>query len=68
MNMMVHFPLSDASGRSVVVEYVNNEMKVTETQAVTNFYLTEGEKYGIRPPSLMRDMRFCSRHLLNRKV
>ena len=47
MNMMVHFPLSDASGRSVVVEYVNNEMKVTETQAVTNFYLTEGEKYGI---------------------
>ena len=47
MNMMVHFPLSDASGRSVVVEYVNNEMTVTETQAVTNFYLTEGEKYGI---------------------
>ena len=47
MNMMVHFALSDASGRSVVVEYVNHEMTVTETPVVTNFYLTEGEKYGI---------------------
>lgn len=47
MNMMVHFALADASGRSVVVEYVNNEMTVTETPVVTNFYLTEGEKYGI---------------------
>lgn len=47
MNMMIHFALSDASGRSVVVEYVDNKMTVTETQVVTNFYLTEGEKYGI---------------------
>ena len=47
MNMMVHFALSDASGRSVAVEYVNHEMTVTETPVVTNFYLTEGEKYGI---------------------
>lgn len=47
MNMMVHFALSDASGRSVVVEYVNHGMTVTETPVVTNFYLTEGEKYGI---------------------
>ena len=45
--MMVHFALSDASGRSVVVEYVNNEMMVTETPVVTNFYLAPGEKYGI---------------------
>lgn len=34
-----HFAISDASGRSVVVEYVNNEMIVTETNAVTNHYL-----------------------------
>lgn len=47
MNMMVHFALSDASGRSVVVEYVNQEMTVTETPVVTNFYLAEGEKFGI---------------------
>lgn len=32
---------------SVVVEYVNNEMIVTDTPAVTNFYLAEGEKKGI---------------------
>lgn len=46
-NMVVHFAISDATGRSVVVEYVNNEMKVTETPVVTNFYLTPGEKYGV---------------------
>lgn len=47
MGMMIHLALSDADGNSVVVEYVNNEMIVTETPVVTNFYLTEGEKYGI---------------------
>lgn len=47
MGMMIHLALSDADGNSVVVEYVNNEMVVTETPIVTNFYLAEGEKYGI---------------------
>lgn len=47
MGMMVHFALADASGRSVVVEYIGNEMNVVDTPVVTNFYLTEGEKYGI---------------------
>ena len=47
MGMMVHFALADAKGRSVVVEYVNNEMVVTDTPVVTNFYLAEGEKHGI---------------------
>ena len=45
--MMVHFAIADTSGRSVAVEYVNNEMSVVETPIVTNFYLTPGEKYGI---------------------
>jgi hypothetical protein len=45
--MMVHFAIADTSGRSVAVEYVNNEMIVVETPIVTNFYLTPGEKYGI---------------------
>ncbi|MDE7416186.1 MAG: linear amide C-N hydrolase [Lachnospiraceae bacterium] len=45
--MMVHFAIADAAGRSVVVEYINNEMNVVETDIATNFYLTEGEKYGI---------------------
>lgn len=47
MGLMVHFALSDAEGKSVVVEYINNEMVVIETPAATNFYLAEGEKNGI---------------------
>ncbi|BFL47962.1 carcinine hydrolase/isopenicillin-N N-acyltransferase family protein [Lactonifactor longoviformis] len=47
MGMMVHLALSDADGNSVAVEYVDNEMIVTETPVVTNFYLAEGEKNGI---------------------
>lgn len=47
MGMMVHFAIADAAGNSVAVEYIGNEMSVIETPVVTNFYLTEGEKYGI---------------------
>ena len=32
MGMMIHFAIVDATGKSVVVEYINNEMIVTETQ------------------------------------
>lgn len=45
--MMVHFALADAAGHSVVVEYVDNEMVITETPVVTNYYLSPGKKYGI---------------------
>ena len=47
MGMMVHFALADRSGRSVAVEYIGNEMVVTETPVLTNFYLAPGEKQGI---------------------
>ena len=47
MGMMVHLALADAGGRSAAVEYVDNEMIVTETPVVTNFYLAPGEKQGI---------------------
>ena len=47
MGMMVHLALADAEGRSVAVEYVGNEIIVTETPVVTNFYLADGEKQGI---------------------
>jgi predicted choloylglycine hydrolase len=47
LGMMFHFAISDASGKSITVEYVNNEMIVTETPVVTNFYLAEGSKQGI---------------------
>jgi len=47
MGLMVHFAIADAEGNSVAVEYVGNEMVVTETPALTNFYLAEGKKQGI---------------------
>lgn len=47
MNYMVHFAIADADGNSVAVEYVDNEMVVTKTPVLTNFYLAEGEKQGI---------------------
>ncbi len=47
MGMMVHFALADADGKSVAVEYVGNEMVLTETPVLTNFYLAQGEKNGI---------------------
>jgi predicted choloylglycine hydrolase len=39
-----HYAISDASGRSVVVEYVDNQMVVTESPAVTNHYLCEAKR------------------------
>lgn len=47
MGMMVHFALADVNGNAVAVEYVDNEMVVTDTPVVTNFYLAEGKKHGI---------------------
>ncbi len=47
MNYMVHFAIADNTGKIVAVEYVNNEMIVTDTPILTNFYLAEGEKNGI---------------------
>lgn len=47
MGMMVHFALADRNGRSVVVEYVDNEMIIIETPVVTNFYFAQGEKQGV---------------------
>ena len=42
-----HLSIADAAGKSVVVEYVNGEMLVTETKIVTNHYLAACEKQGI---------------------
>lgn len=47
IGMSHHIAISDASGRSVVVEYVADEMIVTETPVVTNHYLSPGEKKGV---------------------
>ena len=47
-NRSYHFQIADASGKSVVVEYIGNEMSVVEQgpegyQAATNFLLTPGD-------------------------
>ena len=42
-----HLSLADASGKSVVVEYVGGEMLVTETKVVTNHYLSDCGKQGV---------------------
>lgn len=47
LGMMIHFAISDAYGNSVAVEYVDNEIVIIDTHAVTNFYLAEGDKNGI---------------------
>jgi len=46
-DMTVHFAIADNTGRCVAVEYIDNEMVVTESPVVTNFYLAEGPKHGI---------------------
>lgn len=38
-----HFAMADASGRHVVVEYVDNKMEVVEAPAVANHYLCEAK-------------------------
>lgn len=47
MGMVVHFAITDKSGRSVAVEYIDQKMNIIETPILTNFYLTPGKKYGI---------------------
>lgn len=47
MGYMIHLAIADSAGKSVAVEYVDNEMHVIETPILTNFYLSEGEKNGI---------------------
>ena len=39
-----HYAMADVTGRSVVVEYVDYQMVVTETPAVTNHYLCEAKR------------------------
>ena len=38
-----HFQIADATGRAVVVEYIDNEMSIIESHYATNFLLTPGD-------------------------
>ena len=42
-----HFQIVDASGRSVVVEYIEDEMIVLEENYATNFLLAPGDWYNV---------------------
>ena len=42
-----HLSIADASGKSVVVEYVDGKMLITETKIVTNHYLSDSKKQGV---------------------
>lgn len=39
-----HFAISDSSGKSVVIEYVDNKMYVMESPVLTNHYTTDSPK------------------------
>ncbi len=41
------FAIADSTGRSVVVEYIENEMNVVEVDASSNFFQTPGPYYGM---------------------
>lgn len=65
-----HYAMSDASGRSVVVEYVENEMVVTETHAVTNHYLCQqklnaGLAFGDTRYDILCDLHDGSQGVMN---
>lgn len=47
INSAHHLSIADSEGRSVVVEYVDNEMFVTETKVVTNHYLSNSKLKGV---------------------
>lgn len=56
-----HIAIADATGHSVVVEWIDNEMIVTETPAVTNHYLSPLRPHiGIGQTEARRDT-LCSR-------
>lgn len=40
-----HFQIADKSGKSVIVEYLDNEFSVIDGNCATNFLLTPGEYY-----------------------
>ena len=42
-NSCYHFQIADATGKSVVVEYINDEISVLDEDAATNFLLTPGD-------------------------
>lgn len=57
-----HYAMADASGRNVVVEYVDNEMVVVESPAVANHYLCEAKLNVGLSEGDNRYSRLCERY------
>ncbi len=68
MGYMMHLAIADCNGNSVAVEYINNEMVVTETPVVTNFYLAEGDKHGIGTGQSHERYDILMQTLANKKI
>ena len=49
-----HFSISDATGRSVVVEWIDGNMVVVDTPVVTNYYLYNDDGTSGSPQSYIR--------------
>jgi predicted choloylglycine hydrolase len=62
MGFARHYAIADASGRSVVVEYVDNKMVVTESPAVANHYLCEQKRNVGLTEGDDRYERLCQRY------
>lgn len=66
--LMIHFALTDTTGRSVAVEYVDNVMQVVETSILTNFYVAEGSRYGIGTAQSQERFRILQQALESQKT
>ncbi len=68
-----HLAIADASGKSVVAEYVNHELIVTETDIVTNHYLSVGDKFGMgnaeshKRFEKLQEMQEQANHMISQK-
>ena len=63
-----HYAMADATGKRVVVEYVDNKMVVVESPAVANHYLCEQKlNAGLEPGDKRYDM-LCERYAENSGV
>ena len=63
-----HYAMADASGKHVVVEYVNNEMVVVESPAVANHYLCDAKLNVGLAEGDDRYARLCERYEQTRGV
>lgn len=65
---LIHLAISDASGKHVVAEWIDNKLSIIEAPIVTNFYLTPGPKYGIGTSESMTRYQILTKTLKEKPV